>query len=204
VTATRDASRVTREDCERVLAGLVGSLEQKPPMYSAVRVDGERLYERARRGEVVEREARNVTIRALTLESFEGGAIAKLRFTVECSKGTYVRTLGAEIGERLGVGAHLTALRRTRAGAFTLAHAIPQSDLNESTALLPLADALANFSTVKVPADLERSVRDGKLHIVADLTPTEGLSRLLTADGRLLAVARREGTTVSLERVFNS
>ena len=91
----------------------VGEIEQIPPMYSAVKVQGERLYKMARKGEVVERQPRPVTIYWLDVDA---SALPEVAFTVACSKGTYVRTLAADLGDTLGVGGYLTSLRRTGIG----------------------------------------------------------------------------------------
>jgi len=110
------------------LTAFTGDLMQTPPMYSAVKMGGEALYKKARRGETVERAPRPVTIHAITDVQM---SIPEVRFTVACSKGTYIRTLAADIGEALGVGAHLTALRRTRCGSAQIANAVTMAHLTE-------------------------------------------------------------------------
>ncbi|MDR0966811.1 MAG: tRNA pseudouridine(55) synthase TruB [Myxococcales bacterium] len=117
---------LTRGDVEAALDRFRGDIEQVPPMFSAIRVNGERLYDMARRGESVARAARRVTIQSLELLSFEGEHLA---LRVACSKGTYIRTLAHDLGERLGCHAHLTALRRLRAGRFGLGEAITLDEL---------------------------------------------------------------------------
>src|SRR5207253_7816062 len=112
---------------------------QRPPMHSAVRVNGKRLYELAREGVEVEREERTVEVRAVALEAFEPPVI---RFRVECGKGTYIRSIAGDLGEVLGVGAHLTALRRVHTGGFGVAQATPLERIQEAP-MLSLADALA-------------------------------------------------------------
>jgi len=113
VSERTDASSVTVEDLESVRRAFMGTIEQVPPMYSAIKVDGERLYEKARRGETVDRPPRQVTIDELAILNKDG---CDVRVRIACSKGTYVRSLARDIGAELGVGAHLTALRRTRIG----------------------------------------------------------------------------------------
>lgn len=120
VTATRPVT-VGEAEVRAALPRFTGDILQVPPMHSALKRDGRPLYELARQGIEVEREARPVTIHALELLSFEGDS---LRLRVKCSKGTYVRTLAADLGEVLGCGAHLTALRRTEVGDLNLAHAV--------------------------------------------------------------------------------
>lgn len=130
VTERHDPSGVARADIEQACAAFVGTVEQVPPMYSAVKVDGERLYEKARRGETVERPPRQVQIERIEVADWSP---PEASIQVECSKGTYIRALARDLGEKLGVGAHLTALRRTAIGPFTLA---------ESWALEALTDTL--------------------------------------------------------------
>lgn len=119
VVERTDPSGVTQADLEKVRDNFLGTIDQIPPMYSAVKVDGERLYKKARRGETVERAPRQVRIHELT---FTDWAPPALSLRVKCSKGTYVRALARDLGETLGVGAHLTALRRTAIGEFTVEH----------------------------------------------------------------------------------
>ena len=123
--------RVTAADIEAVLPRFRGDIEQVPPMYSALKRDGQPLYKLARAGEVVEREARSVTIARLELLGLEGDLA---RLSVSCSKGTYIRTLVEDIGEALGCGAHVQALRRTHAGPFELAQAVTLETLEAAHA----------------------------------------------------------------------
>ena len=111
-----DASSITDQDLEEKLASFLGTIIQETPMYSAVKVDGERLYKKARRGEQVARPPRMVTIDAFTITGRDGDDVD---FEVECSKGTYIRSLAHEYGQALGVGAHLVALRRTANGTLS-------------------------------------------------------------------------------------
>ena len=125
VTERQDASGVTDEQIDAARERFLGDIEQRPPMHSAVKVGGERLYKKARRGEEVGRVARPVSIYRFDLTALradESGS-ADLDFVVECSKGTYVRSLAHDLGEVLGVGAHLAALRRAAIGPFTVGEA---------------------------------------------------------------------------------
>lgn len=117
---------VCRADIEAVLPKFRGQISQIPPMYSALKRDGQPLYKLARAGEVVEREPRSVTIARLELLAFEGDTA---RFAVDCSKGTYIRTLVEDIGEALGCGAYVAQLRRTQAGPFSLAQTVTLEEL---------------------------------------------------------------------------
>ena len=120
VVETRDASGVTDGQIAEARTDFVGDIEQRPPMYSAIKIDGQRLYKKARRGEEVDRPPRHVTVYSFDITARRGD---DLDFVVECSKGTYIRSLAFDLGESLGVGAHLGALRRTRIGDLDVATA---------------------------------------------------------------------------------
>ena len=114
----QDASGVTREQLEAAIKNYLGEIKQIPPMYSALKKDGQPLYKLARKGIEVEREARDVKVYAFELLSFEAGKVAKARVRVLCSKGTYIRSLAEDVGRDLGVGAHVGTLHRIKAGQF--------------------------------------------------------------------------------------
>jgi tRNA pseudouridine55 synthase len=139
---------------EAELAHFRGPIEQVPPMYSALKRDGRPLYAYARAGQTVERKARTVTIHELTMLAFEAPDRARLR--IRCSKGTYIRSLAADLGQRLGVGAHLVELRRTASGPFNLDRAITLDELDARISdgrplpLLSLLEALAHLPKVIV------------------------------------------------------
>lgn len=147
---------VTEAAVADVLSRFRGDIEQVPPMYSALKRDGKALYEYAREGIEIEREARRVTIHALDLLAFAGD---RLSIRVACSKGTYIRTLAMDIGGALGCGAHLCALRRTRIGAFDLTESVTLERLeaapaDERDALLAPVDALVReFGEVALTAE---------------------------------------------------
>jgi tRNA pseudouridine55 synthase len=208
VTDERPAGHLSAADVERALAGLRGRILQVPPMHSALRVGGRRLYEHARAGQTVERRAREVEIHELVLESFAvDGAIAQARLTVRCGKGTYIRSLAADLGERLGVGAHLGALRRTRVGRFEVAEALPLERLAGARPLTP-AEALAGLPALQLDALQARHVRDGQQAAIAALarppSPSmTGTLRLLRPDGTLLALAEAADGQLRLLRVFS-
>lgn len=151
---------VSRDAIERVLAGLLGPIEQVPPMFSALKHQGRRLYAIAREGGEVERVARRVHIHRLNLVEWSA---PHLVFAVDCSKGTYVRTLAEEIGEQLGTGAHLVALRRTMVGPFRIDEAVSLEDLEAAPpdgrlAYVRPADALV-LELPKVTLDAEEALR---------------------------------------------
>ena len=121
VTATADASGVTPEQVRAVAARFLGPQQQTPPMVSAIKKDGKPLYKLARKGEVIERESRPIVIHALELSRI---ALPDVDFCVHCSKGTYIRTLCADMGRALGCGAHMLELRRESSGSFQVADAV--------------------------------------------------------------------------------
>lgn len=122
VTPFPDAARPTEAEVRAALAAMVGEQYQLPPMFSAKQINGVRLYDLARAGQVVERQPRLITVHEVELLSYE---YPRLIFRVSCGAGTYVRTLAHDLGERLGCGAYLDGLRRTRSGSFTVAAAWP-------------------------------------------------------------------------------
>lgn len=137
VLERRDVPALGQGDLEQVLAAFRGDIDQIPPMYSALKHQGRRLHELARRGEEVERKPRRITIHRLEIVEFDSETDpGRLVIAVDCSKGTYIRSLAMDIGERLGCGAHLTALRRTVSGPFAIADAI---DLETLEGLAPEA-----------------------------------------------------------------
>lgn len=197
VTATTDPSAVDEATLCEALQFFVGAIEQVPPMVSAVKVGGEKLLAKHRRGEVVERAARRVTIHDIVLADFEPGAAASAEFLVTCSAGTYVRTLAADVGARLGVGAHLTVLRRLGSGSFVVADATPLDQVRALGAegrlgevLLDMAEATRDLPRVDLD---ERAVVDlGHGKRVA-ATGKQGPVAALGPDGSLVAIVEDTG-----------
>ena len=138
-----------------------GEIEQVPPMVSAVKVGGQRLHKLARAGVTIERDARPVTIHALSVDEVAGAA-GVFRITVECSSGTYVRSLAADLGAALGGGAHLRNLRRTAVGPFTLAEAVPLGALGPE-AVRPMTDAVRHLRAVVADEHLAAAAAVGKV-----------------------------------------
>jgi tRNA pseudouridine55 synthase len=161
VIAEHDSSALTREDVERSAVQMVGEIEQIPPMVSAVKVGGERLYRAARRGEEVERAPRRVVVHALGVEAFAPGERASARVRVRCSRGTYVRTIAHDLGRALGVGGHVATLRRVRVGPFDEQHAISPEAATE-THVRPVLDAVAGYPRREVTADEATAMVQGR------------------------------------------
>lgn len=192
VVAEAPVPALTTALLEEVLGRFRGSFDQVPPMYSAVKVGGKRLYELARAGEEVERMSRPVTVYSLVLRDFSA---AQLRLSVRCSKGFFVRTLAYDIGRALGCGAHLEGLRRTASGPFALAQALPLADVAPLLAqgpealarrLLPMSEALVDMPAVRVSAEEAVRVSHG---VPVEAAAPPGRVRVLGPTHALLAVA---------------
>ncbi len=172
--AVRPVGNLTAAAVEAALAGLRGPIEQVPPMYSALKRAGRPLYQYARAGETVERAARKVTIHDLAMVAFQAPDRVHLR--VRCSKGTYIRSLAADLGQRLGVGAHLVELRRTASGPFRLDRAITLDELaarvSEGQPLpsLSLLEALAHLPMAKVDENQALALARGQRLVWTDLS----------------------------------
>lgn len=187
VTAeTVDAHDLPDDAVRPAMAALTGRYRQTPPAFSAKQRGGERAYVRARRGEAVALDPVEVEVRRFDLTGRDGATLA---FAAEVSSGTYLRALARDLGERLGSGAHLTALRRTAVGSFTIAEAAPLPTIGQGTApLRPLREAVAHLPQLGLDADARGRVIHGR----PVPAPPELRGRgpvALVADGELLAVA---------------
>ncbi|MCI9644006.1 MAG: tRNA pseudouridine(55) synthase TruB [Oscillibacter sp.] len=191
-----------REDVEAALAAFRGDIQQVPPMYSAVKIQGKKLYELARRGKEVERKPRPVTIRELELLEAESGTDYRLRCL--CSKGTYIRTLCHDIGQRLGCGGTLYSLRRTMAAGFTLAEAVTLEEVQDrgEALLQPLDGLFAQYPalTVRSPGQ-EKRVRCG--NPVTLPGTADGTYRVYGQTGDFLCLSQaRDGVLSSVKNFF--
>ena len=185
-----DASFITEETLREALAGFEGEIGQIPPMYSAIKQNGKKLYEIARRGGEVERKPRPITVYRLALTGRDG---EDWQLDIECSKGTYVRTLCHDIGESLGCGGCMSALRRVRAGAFSVqqAHTLPE---------VIAAAAEAAHPALTVGAEAERRIRCGNDAALPD-TP-DGTWRVYGEDASFLALCRTEAGALKTIKSF--
>lgn len=192
VTATWDMSGVTHDDVQKAVLSLTGAIEQVPPMVSAVKVGGRRLHELAREGVVVERSPRQVRIDRFEIEpALTPGAY---RISVDCSAGTYIRTLASDLGEALGGGAHLRNLRRTRVGSFGLGEAAPLSAI-DATCIITPARALRDLAQVEVDSEVSRLVLHGlPLDKIAVGATGEGPWAIVDRHGELLATYEQTET----------
>lgn len=193
----------TRTDLEAVLPRFTGEIAQIPPMYSAIKINGKKLYQLARKGKEIERPARTITIHALELldgPTAEGDYILR----IACSKGTYVRTLCHDIGQALGCGAVMASLRRSMACGFTLAQAHTLEEVlaadDPAALLLPTDSYFADRPALTLSAGAERKIRNGAptaLHNTAS-----GEYRAYSATGEFLALCRHDGTQLTTIKSF--
>ncbi len=186
--------KLEQSGVEQVLKQFVGEIEQIPPMYSAIKHQGQPLYKLARQGITVERQARRVTIHHLELLDFDG---ERLKLEVQCTKGTYIRTLAEDIGKALGGGAYVSALRRLGVGAYENydMHSIPyMQQLRDERGLealdeliLPVETALENWPAIQLSSELTHYVRQGQA-VQVPRAPTRGLVRLFAGEHRFMGV----------------
>ena len=191
-----------RSALEAVLPQFCGDIQQLPPMYSAIKVNGKKLYEIARKGGEVERQPRQITIHELTLLGEENGDYL---LRVRCSKGTYIRTLCHDIGQALGCGGVMTALRRTRIGGYDVrdAHTVTAlSEMDRASAeslLLPLDSLFSDLPAVTLSGVNEAHCRNGRPF---SLPLPDGRYRLYGKDGRLLMIAAAESENIIAVKRF--
>jgi tRNA pseudouridine55 synthase len=195
------AGGVTEEDVRVALARFVGRIKQEPPAFSAVKVDGQRSYKRARHGDLTRPAARLVEIHAAELLGFQPGERPVARIRVTCGSGTYLRSLARDVGEALGVGGYLGQLSRTAYGGLRVDGAVPLSELSDLDAvqrhLLPAEAVLPEMEPVRLTAEQEAQVRQGRpVRVLPE--PRPGPLRAHDDRGRLVAL----GHTDPLRRTF--
>ena len=201
---TEQDAFVTGDMVEKVLEQFRGDILQVPPMYSALKVGGQKLYDLARKGKEVERQPRPITIHELELLEFTG---SEARLRVRCSKGTYIRTLCKDIGEALGCGGCMAALRRVEAGEYTLEGSIPLRqllDISEAGEdvehlLRPVDTMFASHAKLSLNEKQARLVKNGNA-FSADCA--DGTYRVYAPDGEFLALCKAEGGKVSTIKSF--
>jgi tRNA pseudouridine55 synthase len=181
---------IDRDTLDAVLAQMIGEVQQVPSTVSAIKVDGERAYKRVRAGETVELAARPVTIHEISIGTFtRGDGVLDLELSVRCSSGTYVRAIARDLGATLGVGGHLTALRRTAVGPAGLGDATPLADLEDvgTVSLMPMSQVARRFfSSIDVDEDSARAVGFGRSLDVR--LPVSGPVAVLGPTGDFLAL----------------
>ena len=191
-----------REDLEHLLPRFTGPIEQVPPMYSAIKIGGQKLYQIARRGGEVERPARPVTIHELELLDQSGPADYTLR--IRCSKGTYVRTLCHDIGQALGCGGCMSSLRRTMAAGFTLAHSVTLDTVlqaqDPAALLLPVDTYFSGYPDLVAEPEQEKRIRNGAALPMPGLP--DGRCRVYSQDGTFLALSQGENGVLTTVKSF--
>ncbi len=197
VTHRADSAAVAQVkpvDFEGALEGFRGEIQQRPPAFSAIKVDGERLYAKARRGEQVE-----VPIRTVNIESLDliGAEPPEFTFETSCSKGTYIRSLAADIGRELGVGGHLNALRRLTVGQFDVEQATTIAELEElggnaaCERLISMRDALGHLPAIELDPTQTQNLRQGRREVF--LNAPKGLCIAVDREGTLVALVEANG-----------
>lgn len=199
-TLAEKAVHLSPADVERVLPRFRGDILQVPPMYSALKVNGKKLYELARKGQEVERQPRPITVFELTNLGFDG---TRLSLRVRCSKGTYIRTLCQDIGEALGCGGCMEALRRVRAGEYGIEDAVPLEQLLESETperyLRGLDTMFAHCPAVTLTPNQEKRCRNG--NPFSSPLP-QGTYRAYSQSGEFLMLAKVEDGTMTTIKSF--
>ena len=195
--AQTSAAHLTEDAVIQAMATLTGAIEQVPPMYSALKVDGQPLYKRARAGEQVERAARSVDIYCFELVSFEPGEHVRINVNVRCSKGTYIRTLAEDLGAALGVPAHVATLRRCQSGPFSLDDCVtPEqltavkevgADADLDALLQPIESCIQHLPRLSLSEAATFYIRQGQPVLVPN-GPQSGMVRIADAGGLFLGV----------------
>ena len=197
ILETSDASHITEADVAQALTAFRGEIEQVPSMFSAIKQNGQPLYKLARQGIEVERKSRRVVIKELELRAFRGGENPEVDIYLECSKGTYVRSLAEDLGKALGCGAFVSALRRTRAGPFSIEDSVTLSTLQAlkgndevekmDELLLPADTALGALPLVRLSESGGFYMRQGQPVMVPN-APCDGIVRVALETGEFLGV----------------
>jgi tRNA pseudouridine55 synthase len=192
ITPSKDPVNVTEAQFEEALKSFVGEIEQTPPPYSAVKVRGRKAYEMARQGEEINLEPRKITVHHLDVLEWTPPEVV---IDVHCSSGTYVRSLANDLGEKLGCGAYLVGLRRTKSGRFTLRDSVPLRKLQEAFAagnwyqyLIPAAEALGDWPAVELNPDEVEGVRHGHRVKAKEADTVHQKVRGVSTQGELVAL----------------
>ena len=207
VITTMGAADLDEAEIEEAMARLRGDILQVPAAVSAIKINGVRSYRRVRAGQSIELSERPVTIRRFELlgrreVEVNGLDCVDLRVVVECSSGTYVRALARDLGAAFGVGGHLTTLRRTRVGAFTLNEAQTLQEADGGLRIVPLERVVhRSFATLTVNETQASHIRNGRR--LVGVTLPDGTTALLDPAGRFLALYRQEGPDAIAEAVFS-
>jgi tRNA pseudouridine55 synthase len=197
VIQSSEASHLSEVDVAQAVDAFRGPIEQIPSMYSAIKHKGQPLYKLARKGQQVERKSRRVVIKRLEVEAFREGVSPEVDIYIECSKGTYIRSLAEDIGKALGCGGHVCALRRTRAGPFSVEDSVTMTTLEAlrsngkreemDSLLLPMDIAVSDLPLVKLSESGGFYIRQGQPVLVPN-APCNGMVRIALETGEFLGV----------------
>lgn len=202
--AEQDASHVTEADVTGALARFTGEIEQMPPMYSAIKVGGKKLYELAREGQTIERQPRRVNIESLEVVDW---SLPEFTLRVTCGAGTYIRSLAYDVGEALGVGAHLKRLTRTASGSFTLENALALDTVLESDGwqqyLISPAHALKHIPAVHFDDAAINDLLHGRT-VTGEPQQAVSLAQAYGPDGQFVAIIEGDGERWHPRKVFNA
>ena len=204
ITSERAVSHITRVDVEQALLPFLGAIDQIPPMYSAIKQGGVKLYDLARAGETVEREPRAVRIDALTITEWQA---PEFTLEVTCSAGTYIRSLAFDLGEALGVGAHLAGLIRVASGRFALEQAVTLADFlaaeNPQSYLIQPRSELVGMLPLTLNTDMENDVKHGRMLPLSGAYAPGTLALASNVMGETVCVLRVSGEFWKPEKVFS-
>jgi tRNA pseudouridine55 synthase len=208
-TVATSGQRPTLAQVEAALAQFIGPIEQIPPAYSAIKIDGQRAYDLARAGAVVEMKSRNVTVHDLCMRSVATvGALNAVTLTADVSKGTYIRSLARDIAYAVGTVGHVSMLRRTRAGPFSLQSAISLDKLNafgqgatQEDIILPIEAGLVDIPALNLSPEQARAVQQGR--VLTGIAMKDGLHWARGADLRPLALMENIDGIWKTVRGFN-
>jgi tRNA pseudouridine55 synthase len=204
IVALNDASAITLEQVAAALPAFVGEIDQFPPLYSAIKQGGRKLYDIARKGETVEVPARRITIQGLEITAWSPPMVT---LDVTCGAGTYIRSLAHDLGAALGVGGSLAALTRTASGAFTLENSLSLDDLRDSddpaSHLVSAVHALANWQQVLLEDDRLDDIQHGRTALRSEHDPIHEWALGINATGELIAILNRAGNFWQPEKVFS-
>ncbi len=205
VIKEKDTSNITKEEVKKVILGFIGNIKQIPPMYSALKQNGVRLYELARKGIEVERGARDVTIYKIENIKIED----EISMDVYCSKGTYIRSLCFDIGERLNVGATMTKLCRIKNGSFTLDNGVNIEDLNEDNIkkyIISIEDALSKFDKIVIKSSFTKLLINGvKVYdkrLSGDIIDSNKLYRVYDDLGFFIGLGKKDDSGFKIEKLL--
>ena len=194
----------TKEEIENVIPSFIGKIKQIPSKFSAIKINGQRAYDLARKGLEFEMHSREIEVFSLKLISFDG-VVAKME--VICSKGTYVRTLGVDLAKKMGACAHLVALRRKKSGFFELAHAITLENLKEmvhiNEALHPVLTPLCDITEIAVSDEQAAKLQKGQSLSPKNFENYKNGEMVATCNGMPVAVVRKSEQKIAPWRVFN-